>query len=462
MTDSGGTVVTEDPRHALPGGRHPATRTVKPKNKELQLSVAGTSTLVKAQEAPLDFVDAVFRRWFGREYDLEALHVVLATAAAERLTGDPTWLLLISGSGHTKTETISALADMEGAHVISTITSEGALLSGTPKREKTKEATGGLLRLIGARGLLVIKDVTSLLSMHRDTRAGVLAALREIYDGRWTRHIGTDGGRTLVWQGRIAIVGACTTAWDRAHDVIATMGDRFVIVRTDSTRGRLAIGRQAIANTGDEPQMRAELAAAVSTLLSGLDPHAAYALSNTERDALLKAADIVTLARTGVDYDYRGDVIDAHQPEAPTRFAKQLYQLFRGALAIGVERRAALRLALRCARDSMPPLRLAILDDVAAHPGTLTTDVRRRLQKPRATVDRQLQALHMLGVLACDEDESERFGKVVTHWRYRLADGIDPTVLPCPSPDLSPHVDGEIGEEQLPTDISGDDTDAGR
>ena len=37
------------------------------------------------------------------------------------------------------------------------------------------------------------------------------------------------------------------------------------------------------------------------------------------------------------------------------------------AVAIGINRGEAVRLALRCARDSMPPLRLAILDDIAAH-----------------------------------------------------------------------------------------------
>jgi hypothetical protein len=36
-----------------------------------------------------------------------------------------------------------------------------------------------------------------------------------------------------------------------------------------------------------------------------------------------------------------------------------------------------MRLALRCARDSMPPLRLAILRDVAAHPSTTPTEVRK-------------------------------------------------------------------------------------
>ena len=47
-----------------------------------------------------------------------------------------------------------------------------------------------------------------------------------------------------------------------------------------------------------------------------------------------------------------------------------------------------MRLALRCAQDAMPPLRLAILLDVAAHPASSTTDVGKRLDKPRSTEDR--------------------------------------------------------------------------
>ncbi|MCC7244018.1 MAG: ArsR family transcriptional regulator [Acidobacteria bacterium] len=408
---------------------------------------------------PLHDVRVMFRRWLGDDYDLDAVYAVLATAAAEKLAGDPLWLLLVSGSGNAKTETVSALSGI-GATVVSTITSDGALLSGSPSREKTKESTGGLLRAIGNRGVLVIKDVTSVLSMNRDTRGAVLAALREVHDGHWTRHVGTDGGRTLSWQGRIAIVGAVTTAWDRAHDVIASMGDRFVILRMDSSQGRILAGRQAIANTGHEEQMRADLSGAAAAVLAAVQPSQAITLTAAETERLLQAADVVTLARTGVDYDYRGDVIDAHAPEAPTRFAKQLAQMLRGAVAIGLDRPAALRLALRCARDSMPPLRLAILDDVAANPGTLTKDVRRRLAKPRATVDRQLQSLHMLGVLACDEEEGTHRGHDVTLWRYRLAEGIDTDALnPDSVPDLSvSKVLGSREREQVlnrGSDISG-------
>ena len=159
-------------------------------------------------------VHEVFGRWLGTEYDLDAINTVLATAAVERLDGDSLWLLLVSGSGNAKTETVQALAGV-GATITSTITSDGALLSGSPKREKATDATGGLLRKIGNRGLLVIKDVTSILSMNRDTRGTVLAALREIHDGRWQRNVGTDGGRTLTWEGRLTIIGAVTTAWDR-------------------------------------------------------------------------------------------------------------------------------------------------------------------------------------------------------------------------------------------------------
>jgi hypothetical protein len=384
-------------------------------------------------------VDDVFRRWLGDEYDFQALHAVLAAAAAEQLSGDPAWLLLLSGPGNAKTETVQALAGA-GAIVTSTISSEGALLSATARRERAKDATGGLLRRIGARGLLVVKDVTSILSMNRDARNTLLAALREVHDGYWERNVGSDGGRSLAWSGRIVLIGAVTTAWDRAHDVIASMGDRFVIVRMDSTTGRITAGRQACANTGQEKQMRGELAGAVGGLLSTVTGDTGSSISDAERDRLLEAANIVTLARTGVEYDYRGDVIDAHAPEMPTRFAKQLMQLVRGAVVLGVDRADALSLAIRCARDSMPPLRLVIVDDVAAHPGAYTHDVRQRLGKPRATVDRQLQALQMLGVLVCQEHDDVYQGKPVTRWSYRLAEGIDPGVLARDHvPDLSPH-----------------------
>jgi hypothetical protein len=422
-----------------------------------------TGPTVLDEPAPaitLDECHAVFRRWLGKEYDLDVLDAVLATAAVERLDGDPLWLLVISGAGNAKTETVQALAG-GGAIVTSTISSDGALLSGTPKREKAKDATGGLLRRIGDRGLLVIKDVTSIISANRDVRATVLAAMREIYDGYWERNLGVDGGRSLRWSGRLVVVGAVTTAWDRAHDVVAAMGDRFVLLRADSHDGRLPAGRRAIGNKGSEPQMRAELAAAAGGVLATVDPGRAVIPTEEETERLLAAADVVTLARTGVDYDYQGNVIDAHAPEMPTRFAKQLAQVLCGAVAVGMNRRQAMRLAIRCARDSMPPLRLAILDDVAANPGSRTSEVRRRLAKPWSTVDRQLQSLHMLGVLDCDEHEES--GKAV--WRYTVTAGIDPETL-RPSPDLSPPTgsgtdresaaEQESGNTRAPTDKSGD------
>ena len=382
--------------------------------------------VVKAtsRRGTLDELDAAARRWLGVDYDLDAMHAVLAAAAVERLDGDPVWMLLVSGSGNAKTETVQAL-DGAGGIITSTISSQGALLSATSRKERANDATGGLLRKIGDRGILVVKDVTSILSMSRDARAEVLGALREVYDGRWSRNVGTDGGKTLDWAGRIVVIGAVTTAWDRAHGVVASMGDRFVLVRMDSSVGRQAAGRRAIGNTGSETEMRAELSEKTCAVLNTVDGHGIN-VTDDETDRLLAAADLVTLARTAVESDYQGTPEYAHQPEMPTRFAKQLAQIVRGSVAIGLDRDEGMRLAIRCARDSMPPLRLAIVDDVAAHPDAATREVRQRLDLPRNTVDRGLQALHMLGVLTVREDMSDNRGTV---WRYSLAAGIEPDAL---------------------------------
>ena len=174
--------------------------------------------------------------------------------------------------------------------------------------------------------------------------------------------------------------------------------------------------------------MRAELAAAVAGVIAGMNTEP-ITVTDDETERLLAAADLVTLARTGVEYDYRGDVIDAHAPEMPTRFAKQLAQIVRGAVAIGMDRGDALRLAIRCARDSMPPLRLAHHRRPGRAPGQRPRPrCASGSSKPRATVDRQLQALHMLGVLTLVEGE---LAKGIA-WQYSLADGIDPSALVVP------------------------------
>jgi hypothetical protein len=319
-----------------------------------------------------------------------------------------------------------------GAHITSTISSEGALLAASKrgKGKLSKLSTGGLLRRIGDHGVLVIKDVTSILSMDRNVRAGVLAALREIYDGRWERNVGVSGGMTLTWTGRITIIGAVTTAWDVAHGVIAAMGDRFVVIRSDSTTARNRSAMQAIRNAGDEKMMREELAQAVGGLIASVS-RGGHKFSEGETDRLVKAADIVTWSRTEVERDYKGEIIDAHAPEMPTRYAKQLAMLVRGAIAIGISVEDAMRLAIRCAYDSIPPLRREILLDIADNPESEPQHVHRRIGRPRNTVRRELEALYMLRLLRCVETDHQQGldGRIRTLFQYSLADDFDRDTL---------------------------------
>jgi hypothetical protein len=175
--------------------------------------------------------------------------------------------------------------------------------------------------------------------------------------------------------------------------------------------------------------MRAELAQAVGGLIGNIDGTGiAYSLDEGRIGLLVDAANVVTHARTAVERDFRGDVVEAHAPEAPTRLAKQLAQLMRGGVAIGMEPGHAMQLALRCARDCIPQGRLAILLDLAEHPRSRATDVSRNITRPYRTTRREVEALHMLGLLQCEEEKAE-YDESKTVWRYSLAEALDRDVL---------------------------------
>src|SRR5262249_44333527 len=147
--------------------------------------------------------------------------------------------------------------------------------------------------------------------------AEVLAALREIYDGRWDRSVGAEGGRTLSWSGRLGIIAGCTTAIDSAHAVISTMGTRFVLVRL---RGDRDVAFSVLDHVGRETLMRDELRAAVHGLLSrpSGQPYDVHPV----RDRLAALGSYVALARSPVDRDQQGEIRLVLDPEAPTRIVK--------------------------------------------------------------------------------------------------------------------------------------------
>jgi hypothetical protein len=184
----------------------------------------------------------------------------------------------------------------------------------------------------------------------------------------------------------------------------------------------------AIRNTGKEKTMRAELATAAGGIIGHVVTNGAYELRDGDADRLLKAADVVTFARTAVERDYQGNVIDAHAAEMPTRFAKQLTQMVRGGLALGMSHAFAMRLALRCARDSVPPLRMNILLDLAGNPRSRAIEVSKRINKPWMTVRRELAALETLSLLQCEEEQSVA-DESKTVWRYSLAAAFDRATL---------------------------------
>src|SRR5262249_35930565 len=132
---------------------------------------------------------------------------------------------------------------------------------------RDKGAKGGMLQQIGSFGIISLKDFGTILSMRPDTKAETLAALREVFDGKWTRMLGVDGGKTLTWEGKVGLIFGATAVIDAHHSVIGSMGDRFLLSRLEPV-GQGQFNR-ALKHAGETNKyMRREIAETVSKLFA--------------------------------------------------------------------------------------------------------------------------------------------------------------------------------------------------
>jgi Bifunctional DNA primase/polymerase, N-terminal len=341
--------------------------------------------------AAINDVLDIFERWLILP-DRTPVLAVLGAVAANYLPGDPVWLGLIAPPSSAKTEILNSMSSLPQVVQAATVTPAG-LLSGTPKKQRDKTAKGGLLQQIGAFGIIVLKDFGSILSMHPETKAEVLAALREVYDGAWTRHLGTDGGRTLSWKGKVGVVFAATGVIDTHHSVIGSMGDRFLFSRLAPTQGQAQFN-QALKHAGaTTQQMRAELAEAVARLFAGRRPEA-QPISQDEVRSIGETISLVVRLRGAVERDRRTREVEAiYGAEGTARIGLALERLLAGLDTLGVERAIALSVVLSVAMDSLPPLRRQAYECVCKYRDVETADVAIELGLPTTTVRRVLEDL---------------------------------------------------------------------
>jgi hypothetical protein len=366
---------------------------------------SATTKRLVAAPIPLEAAAKTFRRWLHLDSD-DAMLAVAAAVVGNLAPGDPCWLLLVAPPSSAKTEIVRAIDPLPYVHMASTVT-EASLLSGTSAKERAKDATGGLLRMVDDFGILCFKDFTSTLSQNKDTAKQALSALREVYDGAWERPVGTDGGKMLRWRGKCGLIGAVVPSIDRYGQVVSALGDRYLLLRLDAIDDQDKVVDAALWHDENAERMRGELADAMTGLIAGADlSKVTRTFDAAERRALARFAIYAARARTVVERDgYAGDLLVMPQPEGPGRLALALKRIYGGLEALSVDNDTRWRILSQIAVDCVPSVRTALIQHLLTLPAPAKTDtIAEAVGMVKKTAERYLEDLALLDLAIRDRE----------------------------------------------------------
>jgi energy-coupling factor transporter ATP-binding protein EcfA2 len=335
--------------------------------------------IVRLPVTPIERLTKQFREYLNLP-DPGPLYVTMSSVAANMIEGPPVWMMLIGSPGCGKTELLNSLLGVCNTVEAADIAGEAAFLSGTSKRDRSADATGGILREIAGtnqspNGALVLNDFTSILSK-ADKIVQIMAVFREVYSGRWTRHIGAEGGRSLSWAGRMAVYAGVTGEIDQHHSLNARLGERWIGYRFDPRKEYFADGSLSISATRSK-EWRQLLSAAVAAFFDELElsyqnPSPRREFTNGERIHLYQLAEIAVHCRSGVPRDdYSREINGSPETEIPTRLVSIFAQLLLGMERIGIDNITSWKLLFKIALDSMPKMRRIVIQTVHQKPITV-------------------------------------------------------------------------------------------
>src|SRR3990167_254284 len=303
--------------------------------------------------------------------DKNVLKILLATVVSHQFTTDPLWVFFVAPPSGSKTELISSIIDLEGVYLLSDLTPQ-TLASGMPGKEENDPSLLAKLK----NNILVMKDFTTVLTMRYEHRQVILAQLREVYDGRYSKEFGT--GKKVDWVGRLTLIAGVTPIIDTQSAIFQVMGERFIMYRIPQAQKK-AMAKKALLSYGKEGQMRNELKEAMKNFFNSIKIPFVTDVELPEEilDALASLASFIVTARSPVIRDpYKKNLTFILETEAPARLAKQLGTLIK-ALAV-LDGRIKVRwedyyLTMRVAFDIIPANRMRHLIALCDEDFSLTT-----------------------------------------------------------------------------------------
>jgi hypothetical protein len=271
---------------------------------------------------------------------------------------------------------------------------------------------------------LIIKDLSPILSMRRQSRAKILSDLRDIYDG-FSNHGKGNLGRA-DYESKFSVLAGTPLAVDRLDAVDQELGERFVKfrIRSHDTASKV---RRAIQNVGRDDGMRQEIEKAVLGFFESVNKLSVSLELGNFAEQLAIIADFTAKARSHVPRDRNHNLTYIPRPEVGTRLGKELTKLFLVSAAIRGKRcgeEEELRLVARVAEDCLPPNRLAVLRVLSVAVGPVSVShVATETRLSWSTANQTLDDLSVLGIVkhVSETAEPDSLWQPEPEWNQVLA-----------------------------------------
>lgn len=349
-----------------------------------------------------DLLEETYKKWVHLGHDDLFLRLIYACVLANRYDGNPVWTMIVGPSGAGKTLALASLRDSTEIKYVSNITPY-ALASGAgdPKDSLLFELDGKVL---------VVEDMSSISEMPNEARSMLYSFLRAAYNGEFIR---VTGKNTISWRGKFGMLAGSTLAIEMGRRMETSLGERFLYLRmrvTDEQEKNIMLATRT--HVGSKNVMRDELERAAALYLSTIviDP-LKRVISKEILDLIEECARMLAKARSGVQRDQftKEITFPVESGELGTRLFTQLTLIALAARSMGTEWDQVKRMIYRVSLDSMPYIRLRVLQ--AIHAGNVTNDsITEDLRMGPQSVSRTLDEMVHLGVIARDRRKQYEMG----------------------------------------------------